>query len=269
MRYVTKAHKRGGPKYGYSNVTDTAFVDFAKDLDQGGWASVVVPPGLLSAPDFVTSLMGVPLPVVLKARLLTDIDFLSRCLLVGASEADQADNDWDTTERLLNLDLAQKELSSDLSHRAAAQRLRTSLMKGGTTAQTRYSLDDEVDFGRYQIELSRKPDVAADIELLELEGRMAEVGERTEKLAAVIGRDARQGRRRPRSVLVRQATSACVGSFNAANDQLDWLLAHLPEDGDRKPIETLLAPLQALLARHPKAPVEEPPSPSGEPTPNP
>jgi hypothetical protein len=247
-------------KFGYFRVPDTAFVAFARDLAQGAWAAVASHPVPFTDPGFVASLMDAPLLVGLKARALYDIDFLSHCLLIGVTETDRADNEWDTSQRLLHLDLAREELSPDLARRAAAQRLRVSLLKGGTTAQTRYSLDDEVDFGRYQGKTALNREVAADITLLELGARMTEIGERTETLATLIGRDARKGKRLSRSSKLRQATSTCVGTCSAIHDQLDWLLDRLPPDASREQLDALRAPFLDLLARHPKAPDEEPPS---------
>jgi len=259
-------------RYGYSGVPDTALVAFGQDLNQGAWAEVASHPVPFSDPGFAISLMEAPLLVGLKARALADIDTLSGCLLVGANATDQADYNWDTSQRLLNLDLAREELSAEPNRRAAAQRLRTKLLKGGTTAQTNFSLDAEVDFGRLQAKSAQNEEVAADITLLGLGARMTEIGERTEALATIIGRDARQGRRSPRSMRVRQATSACVGTLNAVHDQLDWLLSRLPAEASREQLEALRAPFLELLARHPKGPAEEPPSgppsPPGEPSPS-
>lgn len=133
------------------------------------------------------------------------------------------------------------------------------MLLGNGTAQTTLPYDEEVDFGRKQVALAASEAVAADIALLKLEARIEQIEAATEKLAEAMGRGG-GGRKGARSLRVREAIGACVVAFNSVHEDIAWFIERLAEGKERKQMQALLAPLEALLARYPGAPVSAEPA---------
>jgi len=235
--------------YGYSYVTDKAFVAFAHDLGQGAWKSVSIAKYEGEGKKLDASALEAPHPVLWKLRISLVINALK--LALGSGKLDVLDAGWDSSERRLNFRLAERADDTDADVRAAANRLRRQLLKGKGTAQTGYELDAEVDFGLKQLELAKEAPIAADIKKLKVDDLLHDIEKATEALAVGLGRKGGVKRAGPPSVQQRDALAACTSAFNGVHDHIAWFIANTPNGPDRETLEELEAPFEALLARNP------------------
>lgn len=248
--------------YGYSYVSDKAFVAFAHDLGQGAWKNVSIAQYQGEAKPLDAAALEAPHPVLWKLRIVLVISALKQAL--GSGRLDVLDAGWDSSERRLNFRLAERAEDTDADVRAAADRLRRQLLKGKGTEQTGYDFDAEVDFGRKQLELAKEEGIAADIKKLKVDDLLQDIERATEALANGLGRQPGVKRATAPSVQLRDALTACTTAFNGVHGHIDWFLENTPNGPARDHLAELEAPFAALLARNPptqaKAASNAPPS---------
>jgi hypothetical protein len=241
-------------RYGYSWVTNEGLLAFEDVLthDQT-WKAVQGQP--LSEQDRSDAEVSLQMraDVLIKSMLLTALVGLKAVTLGGSETPAEADGPWDRVQRLLDLDLSREELSIDAARVEAAQYLRGVLLAGGKTGQTSLSFDAEVDFGVKQSLLAKEPQVAQAITLLGLGERMAEVKSTTERLSHAMGHVG-GARAQAKSAQANIARKRCIAAFNNAHQTLALLLDAASGDAARAHLSALIAPFQALLARHSPAP---------------
>jgi hypothetical protein len=235
--------------YGYSYVSDKAFVAFSHDIQEGAWKSISIAKYDTSDQLLAPTAFDAPLPVLWKLRIAWVLAVLKQAL--GSGKLDELDGAWDSVQRRVHHRLAENEESRDLEVRQAAQRLRARLLDGGTTAHTMFGYDEEVDFGRQQIELAKDAQTASDIKKLKLGEMLTEIGETTEALAKGAGRKAGMKKAGAPSAQQREALTACSAAFNGVHDDIAWFIEHTPTGVERDKLLALQAPFEALLARNP------------------
>ena len=143
-----------------------------------------------------------------------------------ADELTSLDRAWDASERRVNSQIAVHEDSEDPARAAAAARLRAALLSGAGSAQTVLSWEQEVDFGRKQVELASQAPLSDDVALLELQPFIDDISEKTEALSNVLRQEGSSSA--PRSNRIREALVGCRQSFNRVHDDLLWHQEHVP-----------------------------------------
>jgi hypothetical protein len=250
--------------YGYSYVSETGFIAFQHDIEDGVWENVSIAEYDSPERALTAAALGAPHPVYWKLRIAWALAELMEA--VGASAADRLDLEWDAAQRRLHHRIAAAVDDKDPDVRAAAERLQSTLLVGGGTGQTGYEFHGEVDFGRKQLLLTKDGQAAADVEKLKLADALHDIDEATEALAKAIGRSAGQKRAAPPSIRLRDAMIACRIAFNAVHEQIAWFVDHTANGPDRDRLVALQAPFDALLARNPPpAPKPVPTTDSGSP----
>jgi hypothetical protein len=249
-------------RYGYGYVTEKGFIAFAHDISEGPWADVAVEGNELRT--LGSDPMEIPRPVAWKTRVVWAIAALRDALGASPEVLAVLDVGWDGTQRKLFHAIGGALEDDDPAVRNAAMRLKGALLSGNGTAQTSLSYDDEVDFGRHQVELMTNGALAEDTKRIGLTGLRDRIDETTEALARGIGRGPGEKRTMARSKRIRTARAVCASDFNGIHSELAWLIAHTQPGPARTRIEQMLAPFQALLERYPApagapAPVEAPP----------
>ena len=235
--------------YGYSYVSDKAFVAFSHDMQEGPWKGVSI--AKYDTPDQILapSAFDAPLSVLWKLRIAWVLAALKQAL--GSVKLDQLDGAWDSVQRRIHHRLAENEESREPEIREAAGRLRARLLDGGTTGQTMLGYDEEVDFGRQQVEIAKEAQVASDIKKLKLGDLLAEIAGTTEALAKGTGRKTGMKRAGAPSAQQREALTACSAAFNGVHDDIAWFIEHTKAGPERDKYVELQAPFEALLARNP------------------
>lgn len=249
------------PGNGYGSIPDRAFVGFERELDDGAWKPIVTKKHQEDGEKSAASLLDAPRPVVWKLRLRWGIGTVLAAL--GATSLAELDAAWDAAQRRLFHRIAVGVDDDDRAVRDAADRLAGQMLLGTGTGQTSLDYDGEVDFGRQQMALTQEGgSLAADAKKLKLGDALADVARTTEALAKGLGRATGAKRRAP-SRQIRDAVAECAAAFNAVHDDIAWFIARTPAGADRDRLTALLAPLEALLARHakpaPAAPAEPAP----------
>jgi hypothetical protein len=244
--------------YGYSYVTDKGFSAFARELEQSAWKDISIKKYNVEDRKPSSPLVEAPRPVIWKLRASWCIADLDAALGLTTEQLMVLDAEWDAAQRALNLYLASEAEHKDADRRAAAVRLRGSLLAGAGAEQTGYTYDEEVDFGYQQLSRADKAPLEADTKLLGLAPYLKRIDHATDALAKGIGREPGKKRAAARSKRLREAVTACTTAFNAIHDELDWLLAHTPAGKHRDALEALHAPFLALLDRYPPRATPEP-----------
>jgi hypothetical protein len=239
-------------RYGYGFVTDKGFIAFAHDLEEGAWKEVSIKKYNVADQVPIALLLEAPRPVVWKARATWSIDALSAAMDIASADRLAAlDGDWDSAQRALHLYLSLGAENRDMAHRAACGRLRAALLVGAGTEQTGYGYDTEVDFGRKQLSMARKPPLADDAKRISAGPYLKRIEESTDALAKGLGRGPGQKRAAARSKRIREAMVGCTTAFNAIHDEVGWLIEHTPAGRHREQLEALHTPFLALLERNP------------------
>ncbi len=235
--------------YGYSYVSDKAFVAFAHHLRQGAWGNVSIATYEGEGKKLDAAALDAPHPVLWKLRIVLVITALKQAL--GSGKLDVLDAGWDSSQRRLDFRLAERADDPDPDVRAAASRLRRQLLRGKGTEQPSYDFDAEVDFGRKQVELAKQEAIAADIKKLKVDDLFHDIEKATEALAGGLGRKPGGKRTGPPSVQQRDALAACTAAFNGVHDHIAWFIENTPNGPARDALEALQAPFASLLARNP------------------
>jgi hypothetical protein len=239
------------PRYGYSYVNDKGFIAFLHELSDGEWKAVSIKKYDVEDRLPPSPLLEAPRPVVWKTRATWAIRGLLAAAGITTAEIDRLDAEWDSAQRATDRILAAALEDRDTAVRAAAERLRAALLSGNGTDQTGFALDQEVDFGRNQIQLTKDGPLTADVKTVGLAPHIQRIHEATEALAAGLGRAPGQNRAPARSRQIRDALTACSAAFNAIHDDIEWLLDHTPEGTHREQLRSLHKPFLALLERYP------------------
>ncbi|TKD03203.1 hypothetical protein [Polyangium fumosum] len=230
----------------YAHVPEEGFHGFAQELAQGEWA-------LVDSKDFegggqgpAKPLCEAPLQVAWKLRIGWTLAELGAAR-GGADAAKDVDGAWDGTQKKFGgLLLASHD--KDPEKRAASARLQKAFLLGAGSGQTKLRYQQEVDFGRTQVQLAKEAQHAADIHLLGLDGVIAEIEETTDALADAIGHGQGTGRRP--SERRRAALGACSTTFAAVADSIAWAI-RCGTPGDQPRAQALLESLHALAKRYP------------------
>jgi len=250
-------------RYGYSFVTDKGLSAFAKELDAGAWGEISIEKYDVADRFPKASLLDAPRQVVWKVRLVWGLRDLDAALGVSPAEHDQLDTEWDASQRAMNLYLASEAEHRDPERKAAALRLRGSLLAGAGTEQTTYGYEEEVDFGYQQVGRAKKEPLAADVEKVGLGPYLQRVEDATNALAKGIGREPGKKRTAP-SKRLREAVTVCSTALNAVHEDLDFLIEHTRAGKEREMLEGMRKPLLALLERYPAKVKSEESVPTGE-----
>lgn len=248
--------------FGYSFASDRGLIAFPQDLANSAWRDVpALPVGDLDA--LGDALLSAPFTSALLWMVQTSIHHLAQAVERAPSAASVADDGFDHRQRAFDASLDLALLSDDPAEVAAAQRLKDALTLGGGTAQTALSYQDEVDFGRDQVRRAQQPPLSDDVAALNLTRRVADIHAATERLALTLGRIDQDPNLPPsrRLILTR---AACTTTLNCVHTLLNNLRANAPSAATRDQISKLLAPFEALLARHPAPQKANVKAPEGE-----
>jgi hypothetical protein len=237
------------PGFGYSYVTDKAFVAFLHDLSEGAWKDVSITKHDKPDRQLAPAMLDASHPVIWKLRIAWAIASLKDAL--GSATLDKLDADWDSAQRRLHHQLGALAEDKKADVREAAGRLQGLLLQGGGTGQTSFDYDAEVDFGREQIQLTKEGQAAADVKKLKLGDLLKDIATTTEALAKGLGRTAGGKRPAAPSARTRDAIGECTAAFNGVHDDIAWFVAHTSNGPARDHLTALQAPFEALLARNP------------------
>lgn len=245
----------------YAHVPEEGFQGFAEELSQGAWGPIETKDyqGGSQAP--AKPLCDAPLQVIWKLRITWALAELGAAR-GGADAAKDADDAWDGTQKKLGGLLLAASHDKDPEKRAAAARLQKAFLLGAGTGQTKLRYQQEVDYGRTQVQLGKEAPHAGDIHLLGLDPMITEIEETTNALADAIGHG--QGKGRRPSERRRAALGACSTTFAAVAESIAWAVRRgTPDDQPRA--NALLESLHALARRYP-APSSSPNTPEAAPS---
>ncbi len=235
----------------FAYVPAEGFTAFGAELRAGTWGNIDVSEYVGADGRTAKALCDAPTTVVMKLQMNAVIAAMLGSLK-SAGSAKTCDEHWDETERRLGVMISAAMLSKDPLQRTAAERLHKWLLLGDGAGQTNLKYQQEVDFGRKQIELSSQSVCAADIALLGLGEFMADIATATTALAEAIGHGMTgHAPSRRKSA----ATVACRNAFSTVAKQLDWVIENGLPGPDKEQAITLRAPLIELAARYPAKPV--------------
>jgi hypothetical protein len=257
-------------RYGYGYVPDKGFISCLNDFSEGAWKDVSIKkydnPEQKLAPALFE---GSAPPVRWKLRACWAIATLRDALGAGSEILDQLDVDWDSAQRKLNYSVGMASEDEDPKKREAGERLRGALLLGNGIAQTKLSWEEEVDFGRKQVALTKEGSLADDARLVGLQLSLKAVEKTTEALARGLGRTSDQKRVGTRAARLREALAGCATAFNGIHSEITWFLDHTEDGPLRARLLLLLAPLQALLDRYSSKNGVKTAEPAPEPEPDP
>lgn len=248
----------------FTHVPAEAFIGFRRELATEVWATINISAYAGPNQTPLQPLLEAPQLILGKIQLLWSLERLALAR-AGAGSAKDRDRDWDTSQKRLRARLDLAAMDDDPAKRAAAERLQqTMLSGGGGEAQTQLAYQQEVDFGRQQLEQAASGQVAADIALLDLGSTMEDIHQSTEALAMAIGHG--QDNQRP-SERLRKATAKCISTCTMVLTQLAWLMDNGQAGADRARAAKLYESLESLARRYP-GPRATAPAPDDEPTPS-
>lgn len=234
--------------YGYGNIPARGFLGFEPELESGAWGEINTKKHEEAARADGAALLAAPQLVAMKLRMRFGIAAVLAAF--GATPLTKLDEAWDATQRRLFHRIAVHVDDPDADLRARADRLFSQLLSGTGIAQTRLDYDDEVDWGRRQVALTKPGGaLAEDAKKLRLGDVLAEVATTTEALAKGLGREAGTTRKPP-SRKLRDAVAECAASFNAVHEALVFYAGRTAPGPERDRLLALVAPLERLLERH-------------------
>lgn len=238
----------------FSYVPAEGYTAFAVELQSGQWSSIDVSAYAGADGRPIQALGTAPAFVVLKLQMLGCVVDVTAAL-ESTGSAKGCDNRWDGLQKRLNALVNLGLLSSNPTQKAAAERLQKTLLLGRSgEGQTKLKYQQEVDFGRKQLQLTSDGQGAADVVLLGLGSTMADIGAATNALAAAIGHGTTGLAPAMRK---RAAAAACAHTFGSVYKQLDWLVNNGQPGADKEKALALRAPLMELAARYPAKPEKQ------------
>ena len=247
----------------FTNVNEEGFIAFSQSLTADDWGAIDITSYEGPNRTALVPLCDAPTVVLYKLKLRWAIgEFLDA--RAGADSAKDLDRNWDDAQKRLRRLLDAAATDRDGAKREAAARLKNSLLMGAGEGQTKLKYQQEVDFGRQQLQLTSSGQNAADIALLGLATTMSDIEDATDALAAGIGHG--QTNRRP-SKRRREAMAACASVFLTVAKDLAWLAEHGQDGADRARAGRLWSTLEVLSLRYPAAgaaeePADEDPAPT-------
>lgn len=228
--------------YGFARLKAPAFTGFAATLEREPWSTLQKDFGHKDEAD---------LRVVLEDHRRSLSSAIERLLVVQTGDPlDPLDATWDASERRLVAALALKLLDDDGTVVAHARQAQDALCKDGSTAMTGLDYEAEVDFGRTQVALARRPPLVGVLKSLGLTAYVDAIAVATDALDHGL-RKAGGAMRLPPSKRLRFAINACAARFNHCIEGLDLKLDDAADPLLKAKLNALRAPLQALLDRHP------------------
>jgi hypothetical protein len=247
--------------HGYSFVTDKGFNGFTRELEGGAWGAVSIKKYDTDEEMAKLPIADTPAVVVWKLRTLWGIRAVAKA--TGVDALAELDAEWDSAQRAFNLAVGVAEEHKEPAVRAAAKRIRLSILSGGAIAQTQLGFDQEVDFALNQLDLASRAPLADDVKTVDVGEHLKRVQAATEVFAVALGRDTGKGRAPSRGRRIREALVACSAAFNGVHDAIEWAIEHTPDLAERARLEALLVPLNGLLERYPAAAPAEQAAPEG------
>lgn len=242
---------------GYGKIKDTALLAFSDELGRGAWGAIDLTGFLADDGSLAGPIDERPTLASLRIWLQWGIGGLAKA--ISASNAiTEVEQIWDNKQRAFVTRITLAALEGNAEDKKTAARLQSAMTEGGGLAQTGFSHDAEVDYGRKQVRLAAEPNIKADLGSLGLLPSISEISVATENLAVAIGRDGSEGKTLPPSQQIAKAFSNCVAAFNGVHGQLDWLAQVASSDEERKRIDDLRKPMLALLERFRSEPAATP-----------
>lgn len=231
----------------FTHVPAAGFAAFDVELATGDWACVESTRFDGGPRKIAKPLEDGPTLIIVKLRLKWAIAALLQAIDV-AGDAKECDRQWDVLQKQLASILGARVVSNDSHKRAAAQRLQSALLlRSSGIGQTKLPYQEEVDFGRQQVQHVCQGQGAADVALLGLVPLLVEISSATEALAISIGYGVSTKTPQERKA---SARAACAATFSSAAYWLGWIAEYGSEPADRERAAALLVPLEELAARH-------------------
>jgi hypothetical protein len=174
--------------YGFSYVPVTGYTAFLATLDEPPWKAVEV--ASFDAPERrFPGFRNVPRLAEWKLRLRWACQDATQANQLPSVDPRIVDREtWDPAQRRLKDDIRLWFNRDDLDRRAAAHRLDSALLIGrGGLGQTQLDYRKECDVGYSQVRRAGEAPLSADVALLGLGPRLAEVEVATHALADAIG----------------------------------------------------------------------------------
>lgn len=243
----------------FSLVPEKGFLSVRETLKDGkAWAAVDAQ-AIISGAQPITTTQ--PKDVLWKTRLLWSVSVLSNCLgLIDPQQLKEAEEAWENAQQRLHYKTELDARDTSPAIREAALRARNALLSGNGLAQNNLPFDEEVDFGRTQVELSQGELLSQDIAALNLQPFLDDIRLTTKKLAAVLGITDDTNRDVIRSIQIRKALDKCRATFRTIIDDIDWHLSCDPSPEEAKILNALRAPLAALHDRYTQPNAKEKPA---------
>lgn len=238
-------------KNGYGSVDEKGFVSFGGALEEGAWKDVSIKKYDNDEMLAVSPFVSMPMAAICKLQGTWGIRALVQAMSVGNTA--ELDQEWDAAQRSFAAGVASEEDHQEPAHRAAAGRIRTSMLDGAGTAQTQLDLDKEYDFGMKQLRLAEEKSLASDLKLTGLGPKLERIRTATAALREGAGGGPGKNRAPARWARIRDALQACSLTFNVVHDQLVWAIGATPSGPERDKLEQMLEPFQALLDRYPSS----------------
>lgn len=231
----------------FTQVPAEGFVAFLQELATDDWATIDISSFLGPNRTPARPLEEASVTVFSKLQLQWTLEVLAE-IREGAGSAGDRDRDWDTVQKRLKIRIDSAAVDEDMQKQEAAERLRKVMLMGAGQAQTKLKYQQEVDFGRQQVQRAATGQTAADIALLGLGGIITDIQRTSDALAAAIGYGQNT---QPPSERLRLALAACASMFSLVAGQLAWLAAHGQVGMEQTRAAKLRASLEALAARYP------------------
>lgn len=243
----------------FFHVPHAGFAAFTATLSTGPWA--LVDTSAYEAQSGIS--WTAPSVVLVKIRLKHTVQGLL-VAVSGARNAKGCDRNWDACQKQLCTLLDAAAASTVPAKREAAKRLQRLLLLGAGEGQTKLRYQEEVDFGRIQLQLVAHGQAEADVALLGLEPVLAEIASATDDLANAIGHGVSAVTPHARRAA---AIADCVAIFTWASETLEWMVNRGANGSEKDLAVMLLASLTDLASRYPlsvppRSLQQEPPPPS-------
>lgn len=223
----------------FSRVEPTTWTAFGDTLRRAPWDAVDDLP--IDTVEARVALLHAPLLAAHKAWLRWGIASLSGLLQADSVGIRVVDAEWDNAQRAFHFGLSAAELSEVEEKRAAARRLRETLLQGQEIAMTQATYEDELRFGLHQIHIAQEPNVQRDLAAAQLQEPMQRVETATRSLESALT-DSDNIRSR---ATVQARSVACARAATALYSHLAFVKEQL---GDSTPahVHALLTSLQTL-----------------------
>lgn len=207
--------------HGYGSVDEVGFLAFEVELGEAPFVAHAIK----KAPGLKASVLEVHYWTLLSVLVALRAGVTSQEEGPGA-----LDVPFDGSQRSLRNVLLLHVQGADAKKAEAATTVFAGLLSGKSgLAQTRLTLEREVEFGRAQVSLARSAPYAALIKLLGIEAYIDAVDEATEALAAALGKVPGSSALVARGERRRVALTACRSAFQSVHASLVAARPHADE----------------------------------------